>query len=933
MLMVAWICSAGTAPAGDDGDVAPAEERRFGAELFREGLRQRGLVELLELHLQDYPPRDPVERLLLHRELKRTIAADTAVPTDQRREALAEANQLLEQLVLSRPDDRRRFSWRMQLARSLMYEEAEPHYTNLLLRGGTAEDRARLEVLMSKALGVLSTLRDDLIAEYDRLDKLDAREYENLERRGYIEEIDRLEPEVSYRLAWAWLFAALPRSPDDASTASSLHRTLELIAEVPGLLETPHETSHVQLDALVLAGMTYRRLNDHVTAKDHLDRALAVADRLINTQLIAASQWATRLAWIERARCATDTGQHGDALAILDRFRAWATARERDSYPVRLLAALAERDVRRKMAADAVSSGRPGEAESERQRSFQPLVRLVREEPDHGDEVFWAVYETVDAWAAPESLDAFEKSAAVAGLLHEANRATDPSAAERQMRRAVVIGEALLATAAEGAAELMPTVRYNLGVAYYRLAQPIDATRQFLAVARENAGDTHAVHSAVLAVQLMARVRGEPRYRDRPDVRETYADALETLVQRFPDTPDAKYWRFFFAQWLEENDHYSEAADQYALVESGHEHHLDALFFCVRAMARAMEQQAADPTVDPLDARRQRDEFVTAHQSLLTEAAAALTSAAEGDRAAHVKRLQAEATVVYADAQLLPQFDRPAKTVEALERFEEKYLESPHLISRVLKTRLLAFERLGRLDDAAAAIPRFTREDPDGAGPTLQSLYQAFVRDAERLERAGTTDAARRKHESGLMVARELVAWAARPGRDLSAEQRALLDVQYAESLLHCGFASEAEQAFLRSLGVPVPSTDSADSQDPAASPLPIPEDGDPRAVIGYAESLFAQGRHAAALPLFNRLATRLPPREPMHWRALLRDLECRTELGEPPGGIIQVIRQRESMGSDLGGPAFADKFRSLLTRNERRLQEGSRGGPSGSAP
>jgi hypothetical protein len=70
-----------------------------------------------------------------------------------------------------------------------------------------------------------------------------------------------------------------------------------------------------------------------------------------------------------------------------------------------------------------------------------------------------------------------------------------------------------------------------------------------------------------------------------------------------------------------------------------------------------------------------------------------------------------------------------------------------------------------------------------------------------------------------------------------------------------------------------------------------------------------------------------------MHWRALLRDLECRTELGEPPGGIIQVIRQRESMGSDLGGPAFADKFRSLLTRNERRLQEGSRGGPSGSAP
>ena len=101
-------------------------------------------------------------------------------------------------------------------------------------------------------------------------------------------------------------------------------------------------------------------------------------------------------------------------------------------------------------------------------------------------------------------------------------------------------------------------------------------------------------------------------------------------------------------------------------------------------------------------------------------------------------------------------------------------------------------------------------------------------------------------------------------------------------------------------------------------SPLPT----DPttlRALLGYAESLFHLGEWSAALPRFNKLAIALPPADPIRWKSLLRDLQCRTALQHPPRDLINVIEQQRFLYPDLGGPALAPEFEKLQRENQRR--------------
>ena len=97
----------------------------------------------------------------------------------------------------------------------------------------------------------------------------------------------------------------------------------------------------------------------------------------------------------------------------------------------------------------------------------------------------------------------------------------------------------------------------------------------------------------------------------------------------------------------------------------------------------------------------------------------------------------------------------------------------------------------------------------------------------------------------------------------------------------------------------------------------------DVRVLLGRAEALFQLGEFSSALPGFNRLAMGLPPADPVRWKALLRDLQCRTALEHAPQGIIKVIQQHKQLYPQLGGPDLAPQFEKLQRENERRLDEG----------
>ena len=177
-----------------------------------------------------------------------------------------------------------------------------------------------------------------------------------------------------------------------------------------------------------------------------------------------------------------------------------------------------------------------------------------------------------------------------------------------------------------------------------------------------------------------------------------------------------------------------------------------------------------------------------------------------------------------------------------------------------------------------------------------------LAREADRLTAAGNEEAGQRKADVAMLLAEQIMAQA-----DDDAPRYALT-LQLAEAYNRSSKWGKAR-----------PLLESLMKGDMTAPDDQAPED-DQRLLTAYAEALFQLREYAEALPRFNRLVTNLPPRDQARFAALLRDLQCRTQLGHDAAGIIKVIDQQKYLYPDLGGPHLAEQFEILKRNNERRL-------------
>lgn len=885
--------------------VKPAEETRLNTGVFRAGLKKRGLTELLEQHLTDFPPSSPTDRLLMMRDIKLAEFGDANRSMEERSTAIAEANRILAQVIDENGDDPRRFEWRFSYARSLIYDQAEPVFTRILYRGGGATDRAELLTITGPALGNLEVLGEDLQREYDRVDKMSIRDFERLDSEGYVEKLDRLASKTNYLLVWALYYDALPRPEEDPRRASRLHEILGSLSANSVLFSTPHRISRVQVQALLLAGMTHRLLNQHQRAREMLGRALSVADGLDDDERERIS-WAMTLAQMERVRNDAGDGRFPAALAGLSLFRDRIAAAPQDNFGLSIVAALLERDVLRLRASVAQREGRSAEAGQHRRESWQSLQRLARGDPTRRDELYATVYETIVTGAEPGDLDPFQQCALVAGLLADAQRS--PGSAQLLLTRAVSVAERFMERAEPGAEILTPEVLFNLAVARYRLDEPVAAMKSFLTVARDHPEFSGARRAAMLSVQLGAELYGDRSRQKGSEVGTLYREALETLLRDGAESRAEQYWRFYYAQLLDELGEFTLAVAQYARVDPRHEHHVESVFARVRCLALMLQKPAGSAPVDPAARQRLVNRFFTAGREFVTLATGMLGRVMPAERTASIRRLAARAAVIGAEVRLLPSVDQPGPALETLASFEDDYPEAKSLAGRVWRVRLVAYEKLDRLEEARSAIPAYLAAEPNDAGPTLQLLYIALVEDAESLKDKGDLASAQAKAEMALVVADLVHDWVQRADDTSGSVDRRAIAIQFAEANLHAGRYERARDLFFAIL--PDEAGDGESKRDL-------------RVALGRAEAMFQLGDHAAALPEFNRLAASLPHSDPIRWKSLLRDLQCRSALGHPPAGIIQVIRQQKHLFSDLGGATLEAEFARLLRENQRRLDGG----------
>ena len=912
--------------AGAQGGSSYPEQRRFDPAEFHEGLRSRGLTKLLALHLKEHPPADAIEAVLLNRDAKLAEYADPSRSLSEQAAAVDAANRLLESLIDQHPDDKRARQWRLELGRSLLYTQAERYTSSVLYRGGGEADRKALRTIMNRAVAVLSGLHAALTIDYENLDTLPARRYDRMEASG---DIDRLESDLAradYMLAWARFYRALALDERDPERGAEFRNVLDYLNDRSNLLDTPHTDTHFQAQALLLAGMSYRQVDEYQDGRTMLGRAVDVVADLADEQEQTDLAWVVTVARIELVRSYRDSGSFDAARQGVDLFRNETKRSSPDNVGLLLVGALLEREVYRSAADRAEADGRLLDADAFRARAVRGLTLLAVRDPTYRAETYATLYEILGHDADPASLEPFERCALIAGALGEADAlgerlqeltisGIDSTDAEvvrleerraAELERAIAIARPMMEPNYPIAVDLQPEVAFNMGVALHGRGRRLEAARSFLQVAREYPEFYRAPGAATFAVQLASEVYLDASLGARTEVRNLYLDALTTLTDKYTSSEAARYWQFFLAHHLSALGRHAVAAEAYEKVDENHERFHEAKYLAAESRSLAVKQFAAEHPDDLDRLSRQATSAIRAASNAEQD----LTRAASGEtdlkRRAELRHLTARANVIAGELYAVPGVSRWNKALEKLGGFEKRFANETALIGRVLRVRMIALEALGRHDEASDLIPQYVASDPAGAAPTLQGLFDAMREEIEADKNAGLERRARARAESAVVIADGIYNLAIERPDMFDAAATYSLRLQLAETLIETGDLIRAKELFAECL-----------TADRARYPEHVARDS--RAIYGMAESYFGLRQYLDALPLFNRIFQSSERGSRLWWEALLYDLRCRTALEHPSGGIIRSIRQHKYLDREMGGEHLRRQFDTLLTVNERR--------------
>ncbi|GJM23731.1 MAG: hypothetical protein DHS20C16_01460 [Phycisphaerae bacterium] len=890
---------------------ADAESDRFSNEDFHAGLLNYDLRDLLSLHMMQLPGSDELPQLLLRRKMHLLVYQSALSETKERREALAAANEILAEIIRNHATDDRAIEWQIALARSLIYEQAEPHFSSILYRGGTSEDRRVLKDLMEQSFGVLTRLLKFLDDEYARIDVLSISQYERLEDKGYIAQLESAIPQAQYMLLWSKFYMALALQRSDPQRRLLLDEVIVQLAKETTLLRDKHENSHVQAQSLLLAGMAYRRVADYSSAKRYFRDAVEVVGRITNTQEQADLQWVVTLGMVENIRALRDDGDFENARDLLEELRRRFARTHRTDFGRKLLLAILESSILQATDSPNRQAGDSLLASRLTDRAAAPLIRLADDSLEQRADVYAAIFDQIKAVPDPSLLHPFQQSALIAGYIAEAARlrqlGSEDSASDQTRRldeeamanldRAIESATRLLKERGGIDDELSCEALFNLAVAEYHKGLQLAATQDFSRVAQECPKFARSLSAAIYAVEIITQLAEDPSLRGRAEVHVAAVQALQILVDGFPESDSAKYWLFFLAQALEDAEHFEDAATRYDNVDRTHPHYITAQFRAIKCQILALQGGIARGEIEIAELRRRAG-------SARRAVARFVKTARKGDPD-RAKEFLAQADVLIGEMSVLKGVDQHEEAIELLDDFETKHADSLDLMGRVLRVRIIAFESTGRLQDAQHAVPKFAAIAPDEAGMTLQNLLDSIRIEIAELRESGQQSEADRKADAALLFAQQIFDTAS--AQDVSETSMYRLRVQLAEAHLEAG---RYEKSFL--LFKEAEDIDITHYEDGKAH--------DPRVVLGKAKSLMMQKKHGEALQLFNRLFVESPADAPHRFEALLGDLQCRTALGEDAAAIIGVIDQHRFLSPSLGSESIKKKILAVKAQNEKRL-------------
>jgi tetratricopeptide (TPR) repeat protein len=306
--------------------------------------------------------------------------------------------------------------------------------------------------------------------------------------------------------------------------------------------------------------------------------------------------------------------------------------------------------------------------------------------------------------------------------------------------------ERLLASSEEEDRKQQPEARYLLGIARFRLGDPAGASEAFEAVLA--AKDRTAYRDDAAYLNFKAR---EALYAANatPERLPAYEQAIATFVTDYPKHKAAPEARYRLGEIRQRQERYADAIAQYAQVHGDPAFEMRAAFATAQSSVKLLESTPEDAKADP-GLRHQAEEALGRFWSLI----ASTDFTTFGD--APVNDLMGQAALMNAYLAALAEPPDYEQALAWLGGYEERYPKLREQEPQVVKLRLAAVVRLGRLADAAreAERPAVAELDPG----FLDDLATRLLTTAARVQAAGKADEAAAGKQAALRLSERALA-------------------------------------------------------------------------------------------------------------------------------------------------------------------------------
>ncbi len=312
--------------------------------------------------------------------------------------------------------------------------------------------------------------------------------------------------------------------------------------------------------------------------------------------------------------------------------------------------------------------------------------------------------------------------------------------ASGKFKEAIPRLEKVLASTEEDEKKNQEEARYLLGLARYRSGDLPGAITAFDQVLADKGSGRYRDDAGYLRFKASeARYAADPSPANEP----VYEQAINGFLKEFPKHKAAPEARFRLGELRQRHEQWAEAEAEYAQVKGDPSFELRAAFASAQTIVKRLEQTPEGTKPDPQLMARARTALDAFWKHLEGHDAKDFPDVPVTD-------VSGQASLMSAYLAALSEPPEYERALALLDGFEAKYPKLANERPQVVKVRLLALSRLGRLGPAAteAARPEAATLDP----MYLDDLATRFLTTAAREQAAGKMEDANAGKQAALLL-------------------------------------------------------------------------------------------------------------------------------------------------------------------------------------